>query len=616
MKTRVRRIIFMGYLVMISWLVLFGRAAYMQIACNLDYLSKSEDNMIRSVQVPSVRGFIYDSKGRLLARNIPSFMIKMIPDEMKDASKTCLAAADALRLPDKQRISIKKQLAEYPHDPIVLQTFLNEKKLAAFAELQGDESGLYLDVKPLRQYPLGCIGAHVLGYVGEIGEDELKEGKYKDYLVGEWLGKDGIEYYHERLLRGKHGINYVKVDVSGEEVNSSVAKAPQPGSDLYLTIDAYLQKRTEQLLKRTLNKISMKNGEGSGGAVVAVEANTGFVRALVSLPEYNPNWFSEGISSKQYNKLINDKRFPLMDRAVSGAYPPGSTFKLVTTSAALQEGLITPHSTFYCPGVYYVAGLPFNCFVRTGHGTVNLTECIAYSCDVVYYKLGTLLKLERMLNYAHQFGIGQKTNIDLPAETEGNFPYIGWKEKVFKEKWFPGDDANTAIGQGFVSATPIQMAMMTAAVANGGRLYQPQMVERICSPKENGYNERVSSPILVRQVEVEDKYLAAVRQGMRGTVLYGTASGTSWGTDMAGKTGTAENSPTSDNPHGRNHAWFTGFAPYDDPELVVTVFLEKSGGYGGALAAPIAYDVVREWYELKKAKHVPEVKPINDWETP
>lgn len=616
MKQRIVRLDIIGALSLVLVCGLLARAFQLQVVDYSHYSTQANSNMVHTESVLAPRGVIFDCRGRVLARNTARFTIRINRSQLTNVNRTLELIAAAVKMKPDRLASYRQALANNQEANLVISEALDDIALARFAEIQGNTPGVYLDVQPLREYPLGAIGAHILGYVGEIEAESLKQLKAKGYVAGEWIGKDGIEHSYEALLHGKAGYKFVTVDVNGQAVSETTETLGQAGSDLHLTIDARLQRRAEELLADTLSDLAIKNGEGSGGVVVAVEANTGYVRALASLPEYNPNWFSDGISSQRFSGLVNDKRAPLMNRAVSGAYPPGSTFKLITTSAALQEGVITPYTSFYCPGVFYVSGLPFNCFVTSGHGPLNLVECIAQSCDVSYYQMGTKLKLPRLHNYASLFGLGSLTNIDLPAETKGCFPYPGWKERQLEEAWYPGDDANTSIGQGFVSATPIQMAMATAVVANGGKLYRPLLLQRVVSAGTAQLSEdNLVNPVLVRTLPVEGRYFDIVRQGMRGAVTHGTAAGASDGIDMAGKTGTAENSATADNPYGRNHAWFTSFTPYAKPELVITVFLEKSGGYGGSLAAPIAYAVAKEWQACQAAKFVDPVNDMEDWDS-
>lgn len=613
MTPRVWRVRALHYTVLALWLALALRLAYMQLIDGEQYASQARDNIVRHTLVPSARGQIFDRCGRVLAHNIANFVIKIVPAQMEAPGETLQRLAGILRLPPKEAQELFTRATVEPQTEQLLRESMDDAMLAKVAELQSASKGIKIEAKSWRQYPLGCVGAHVLGYVGEIGEEELAKKQSQGYVAGEWIGQDGLEYSQNSLLHGQPGQIVSQVDVAGQEIRDVAEIAGLPGSDLHLSIDAELQRQTELYLQEALDLIYAKNGMRSGGAVVALDPNTGFVRALASLPEYNPNWFSKGISSKRFANLINDKCYPLLNRAVSGAYPPGSTFKLVTTAAALQEGIINTGSWFYCPGVYYVSGLPFNCFVRTGHGSIDLTECIAESCDVAYYQMGCKLGLEKMRSYAHSFGVGEVSGIELPAETPGDFPYPGWKEKVFKESWFPGDNANTAIGQGFVTASPLQVALYTAAVANGGTVYHPQLIEQVDTIDLEGVKKVCSQPKVWHRVPVRDTYLEAIRRGMQGTVRTGTASKYSKGIDMAGKTGTAENAPSADNPYGRNHTWFTGFAPVSHPRLVVTVFLEKSGGYGGNMAAPVAFDVVKKWWAIQKEAKPAPVKPVENW---
>lgn len=612
MKERHGRLRFLRWCLALALLGLVGRLVEMQFFHGPFFQHEARQNMIREVPISAPRGLILDRMGRVLARNTARFTIRLAPGEVSHPARALERIADLLRLPPKQTRALVQQLQERPADPIVIKESLDDVTLARFAEIQGDFPGIQLDVHPLREYPLGLLAAHVLGHVGEIDEEGLERLRGRGYFHGEWIGKDGIELAHERLLHGHAGTRVLQVDVAGNPVRRLEERPGRPGTDLVLTLDARLQRKAEESLARTLRLLAERNGEGSGGAVVAMEARTGRIRALVSLPEYDPNWFARGISSRRFDHLLRDPRAPLLDRAVSGAYPPGSTFKIITTSAALAEGVATPSSTFYCPGVYMVGGLPFNCFVTSGHGSLSMVDCLAHSCDVAYYQLGTQLGLERMERYSRAFGVGEVTGIDLPGEEPGNLPYPGWKEKHLEEQWYAGDNANMAIGQGFLAVTPLQMAVATAAVANGGQVWRPYLLEKV---RDQAGGSREVPPVLARTVPVSDAFLAVVREGMAGAVSRGTAAGVdSAGLAMAGKTGTVENSATADNPYGRNHTWFTGFAPLDRPDLVVTVFLEKSGGYGGGLAAPVAADVVREWKSLQALPTATEVRPADDWD--
>lgn len=612
MKERRRRLRTLRAWLGFALLVLIGRVVDMQLFHAPVFQEKAHQNMVREVPISGPRGLILDRQGRVLARNTARFTIRLVPSEVSHPTRALERISDLLKLPADQARELGRQLQEMPAEPIVIKESLDDVTLARFAEIQGDFPGIQLEVNPVREYPLGSLGSHVLGYVGEIDEDTLRRLRGKGYFHGEWVGKDGVELAHERLLHGSPGTRAIQVDATGRPVRRLEERPPHPGNDLFLTLDARLQRTAEEALAGTLEILKERNGVGSGGVVVAIEAQTGRVRALASLPQYNPNHFARGISSRRFSRLVEDPRAPLMDRAVCGAYPPGSTYKIITTSAALAEGLATPNSVYYCPGYQMVGGLPFNCFVTSGHGALDLVNCLAHSCDVAYYQMGTQLGLERMEKYSRAFGIGEKTGVDLPGEVTGNLPHPGWKEENVHEEWFAGDSANMAIGQGFLAVSPLQMAVATAAVANGGKVYRPYLLERI-QDSAGGLHDVPARPL--RRVPVDEAFLAVVRAGMLGAVDRGTAAGVdSSGLDMAGKTGTVENSPTPDNPYGRNHTWFTSFAPASRPDLVVTVFLEKSGGYGGSLAAPVAAKVFREWKAIQASSTPREVLPVDDWD--
>lgn len=612
MKERNARIRVVLGVILLGLGVLLGRISQLQILNGPELLEESRRNMIRETPVSAPRGLILDRSGRVLARNTARFTIRLDPGQVSNPTRALEEIVRLLKIPASRLQALIRQMAEHPSEPVIIKEALDAATLARFAEIQGDFPGIQLEVHPLREYPLGQLAAHVLGQVGEIDEETLRKWRGRGYFRGEWIGKDGVELSFERFLHGHPGARVIQVDVAGQPVRLLGERASRPGNDLFVTLDARLQRRAEEALSRTLRRLQAENGHGGGGALVALEAHTGRIRALVSLPAYNPNWFARGISVRQFQTLLEDPRSPLLDRAVSGAYPPGSTYKIITTSAALSEGLVHRNSTFYCSGVFMVGDMPFNCFVRSGHGPLDLIDCLAHSCDVVYYRLGTELGLARMERYSRSFGLGALTGIDLPGEDPGNLPGPGWKEKNLGEQWFAGDNANMAIGQGFLAVTPIQMALATAAVANGGTLWRPQLVEWVRDGTSTAH--RVP-PLVVGRIPVASEHLSLVRKGMEGAVDRGTAAGVgSELAELAGKTGTVENSPTSDNPEGRNHTWFTSYYPASAPDLVVTVFLEKSGGYGGSLAAPVAAEVVQEWKAIRSDPGPTPVLPVEDWD--
>lgn len=569
--------------------VVLARLAYLQLYRGTGMHQQARENATRVVRLPAPRGRIFDCRGELLLGNAPRFAIWVVPAQARDVEGVASALARALRRPPEL---VARRLDTASPDafvPVVLSDRLDEAGLARVAEVQGAFPGVMLETVPVRDYPQGRLAAHVLGYIGEIDAQTLQHDRFRSYLPGEWVGRDGLELAWESSLRGRPGQRLLRVDARGQVLGVVSETPAAPGRDLWLTLDARLQRVAEESLAAALARLHRTNGERAAGAVVALDPNNGEVRALASQPGYEPAWFSEGASQEVFRRIFEDPLAPMFNRAVAGSFPPASTFKLVTSVAALSEGAATASSTFSCPGYQMVGDLRFNCFVTSGHGTLDFQDSLAHSCDVTFYRLGTRLGAETLGRYARRLGLGAKTGIGLPGETAGLWPDPGWKQRELGESWFAGDDANLAIGQGFLTASPLQMAVVTAAVANGGTLYRPRLVR---GEIEAG-----------RRLDLAEGVLETVRRGMRGAVVYGTATrANSPLLEIAGKTGTVENVPTSDNPGGRNHTWFAAFGPWREPELVVVVFLERSGGYGGATAAPVARAVLEGWHRLRAVR--------------
>lgn len=602
-----RRLFRLAVLFVVGFLALALRLAYVQVHIGPTLRQEASANAARTQALPAPRGTLFDRLGNVLVRNRPRFTLTFVPATTRQPEKLVEELCGVLQLPRESRRRLLERVKSQPLEPINLKDRLDEGGLARMAELQGAFPGLTLEAQPVREYPNRKVASHLLGHIGEVDPATLEEGQHHS---GEWVGKDGLELAWQKELRGEPGTRIRQVDAAGRSVRLLRELPGEPGHDLYLTLDLELQKVAEKALETTLKQLATRNGEPGAGAVVAMEADTGRIRALVSLPSFDPSWFSQGASSGQFQALLSDARAPLLNRAVHSAFPPGSTFKLVTSAAAFSENLIAPGATWWCAGSYLVGNLPFNCFVRSGHGGVTFETALAHSCDVVYYMLGVQLGHERLARYASAFGIGRPTGIDLPGEVGGILPDAAYKKKATGEGWFAGDDANMAIGQGFLAVTPLQMAVVTAAVANGGDVLRPYLVERVRTPA--GGVVREVKPEVRGHIELKPEHLKRIREGMRGAVAYGTATRAF---DphllLAGKTGTVENIATSDNPQGRNHTWFVCYGPLrparpgkknEKNSLVVVVFLEKSGGYGGALAAPIAHDVVASWEARRRMK--------------
>ncbi|ODT68010.1 penicillin-binding protein 2 [bacterium SCN 62-11] len=529
------------------------------------------------------RGRLYDMRGRLLVSDEPHYQLWVRPGELQKRGELEGVLSEALGQPRSElRARITRALALAPLEPLVLQRTLSEQQLARSAVRLRGLPGVYLEAAARRRYFHRKTAADVLGYTGEISEEELKRLAAKGgYSARDMLGKTGLEKEYDVRLRGRKGLQAYTVDARGRTLSVEDARSPVAGADLYLTLDLGLQQRAEQLLEAAVHS-------PHGGAVVVLDPQSGRVRALASRPNFDPRPFARGITNREYQALLKDPSAPLLSRAFEGAYSPGSTFKLVTSSAGLAEKLCTPNSMFYCSGSYHGQ----NCFVTSGHGSISFVESLAQSCDVVYYRMADRLGPNRLARYCRAFGLGSATGIDLPHEDPGLVPDPKWKEKVWKEPWGGYDTTNMGIGQGMLLVTPLQMAVTTAAVANGGKVYAPFLVEKIVS--RAGALQWSAHPRPRRKVPVPARALAAVRQGMVGAVDHGTGGAAAIpGVQVAGKTGTVET-------NGPNHTWFVSFAPAAKPRLVIVVFLEKSGGFGGEKAAGIAGELYR--YAFRRTK--------------
>ena len=567
----------------------------LQIEEGRQYLAKARANTVVVERVDAPRGRIFDCKGHLLVSNKPEFQLEVVPAEVTTSMPVVLRnVTAALGAPIKQALlnKLNKGLKKAPLEPAVVGRSLSIDAVARITPLLRHNKGLYLTVRERREYHGPNHAAHVLGFTGEINENELERLKKKGYRALDRLGKEGVERTYDMQLRGRKGVREVTVDARGRTVIEHEVRTPVPGLDLILCMDWELQTFCEQALSEQLEMVRKKNGEISGGSVVVMEPHSGRVKALVSLPQYDPRPFSRGIKNKEYAQLLRDPGLPLVDRATRSDYSPGSTFKLVTSSAALNENLCGPISTFYCGGSYAGA----NCFVRSGHGHIGFEDSIAVSCDVVYYMLGVRLGIDRLRHYCAAMGLGKPTGLDLPGEGGGNLPSPAWKLKAVGDKWYEGDTVNMSIGQGFLSVTPLQMAVVTSVVANGGKVVRPHLADRLVSYQGRTVTRISNRP--VRRVKLKNENLAALRRGMRGAVTHGTGGAcNSPFVEVAGKTGTVENSPSSENRQGRDHTWFVSFAPYEHPQYVVVVCLEKSGGFGGSMCAPVARKIYDHMFE-------------------
>lgn len=567
----------------------------MQILDQREYDRQARRNTLVIERTEAPRGRILDSRGKLLVSNEPEFQLVAIPAETRTTPQELrVIAGFAAKQPAELAVKLDNARRRKPLEPLILARGLDMGQIARLTPLL--HGGLKIRARDRRRYTAPGHASHIFGYVSEITAEELQRRRRKGFVMGDMLGQAGLEQQYDDLLRGRKGIQQLSVDAMGRTVASSEMRPTRPGYDLKLTLRWDLQMVAEKALKDTLSQLYAQNGERSSGAVVVLECQTGRVLALAAAPGYDLRPFARGITAQEYRTLANDPAAPLLNRAFQTAFSPGSTFKIINSSASLQEKMCTAGTIFYCSGSYK----GHNCFQTGGHGSLTFEQTLALSCDVTYYILADRLGIDRLSKWCSRFGLGRPTGLDLPGETGGLLPSRAWKKTWSKEPFQDYEVINMGIGQGDLLVSPLQMAVATSIVANGGYKVKPYLVEQAISPQGGiGFQNH---PRRVK-IGLNPKNLASVRQGMRGAVLYGTAgAANSTLVHVAGKTGTVESFPSKFNPTGRNHTWFVSFAPYEKPRIATVVFLEKSGGFGGSVAAPIALKVIDHWAkgEVKK----------------
>ncbi len=559
------RVIRLGVVVLLLFLVLEGRLWSMQAIRGGYYLDLSEQNRVRDLPVPAPRGVIFDRRGQPLVTNRAAFTVSVLPKEVRDPDRLADVLTPLLGLERQEMLDKLEAGRRRPFEPIPLHRDVSKTVVVAVEEHRLELPGVIIQAEPVREYLLGEFASHLLGYLGEITEEELRVRS--GYRPGDLIGKTGVERFYDDVLRGEPGRLQVEVDAAGRPVRVLGRQQARPGQSLVLNLDASIQQAAETAMR------------GRSGAVVAMDPRSGEVLALVSEPSFDPSLFSGGISPANWRRVTTDKRLPLLNRATEGTYEPGSVFKIVTGIAALSEGVVRRDSTFECTGSLALGRWVFHDLAA--YGTVNFIRGVQVSCNVMFWRLGMAVGEPRLSRYATALGLGQATGIDLPAEASGLIPSSEWKQRVYKEPWYPGDTLNMAIGQGWILTTPLQIARMVSAVASGGKLVQPRLARRILAidGSEVSSFSPQETPV---PLALPPDALNALREGMRAVVKGGTgAAAAVAGLDMAGKTGSSEN------PRGIPHAWFTGYAPADRPSLVVVVFVEH-GRRGGETAAPIA----------------------------
>jgi penicillin-binding protein 2 len=565
--------------------------------------AESESNRIRIQEIKPLRGLIVDSRGDILVNNQSSFDISIIPEiaknpaDVRDRLVELFDRADTGLFLEETTFKSAR-----PFVPVKVARNIGRDKLAVVESHALNLPGVVVDIVPVREYIYGEMVAHLLGYVGEISPSELDRDTSASYRADDVVGKYGIEKHLDDVLKGKSGGEQVEVDAAGRRLNVLGNIDPVSGHTIVLNIDSDLQKVCWDAFKER------------AGTVVVMEPHTGAVLAMVSRPSFDPNLFNRGISEQRWKELTEDPRCPLQNRAISGQYPPGSTYKLFVAAAALEEGLITKDTETWCNGTYPMGNRTFRCWKKRGHGTVDLHRAIVESCDVYFYHLGDLLGVDTLAKYAQAFGFGSGTGVSLPGEKSGLVPTREWKLRRFGEPWQRGETTSLAIGQGFALATPLQLLRAYCALANGGTLYKPWLVKRI--ETADGQTIQEFPPEVEGVVPVSRKNLDILRYALWGVVNepHGTGGALKRKEqDVCGKTGTAQviSLPDDDEEEQkgeipyrfRDHALFVCFAPYTDPEVAVMVVVEH-GGHGGSAAAPVARRVIDGYFRLAQERGV------------
>jgi len=589
-----RRIMFLSFVVGGVFFLLLLRLWHLQILNTEDYRAMSENNRLRFVPVAASRGAILDRTGNVLVSNRPSFSLAVVPQEVtdKDALLDRLSSLLGLdRAEMSERWSKVKGRAKYY--PIVLASNISRDQVEIVEENRLRLPGVEIEMKPVREYANGTLASHLLGYIGEVSEDELTRPEFEEYNPGDYIGKNGIERGLEKELHGNDGGRQLEVDARGRVLRTISETYPTVGNSVVLTIDAAVQKQAERAF-----------GD-QAGAAVAMDVNSGEVLAFVSNPGFDPALFSGKLPAAKWKDYLEDKRHPLENKALTGQYPPGSTFKIVTALAGLEDNKINDSSTVNCTGSYDLGTSTFKCWNKHGHGTTNLKKSLRESCDVYFYQLGERLGVDLIAATARKFLLGAPMGIGLNNEKSGLIPTSEWKQKRFGKRWFRGETLPVAIGQGYVLMTPIQLASMIATVANEGTIYRPHLVKRIVDT--DGKPLREVKPEIMGRTGISPEKFRLVKQGLLAVVNEPGGTGAMarlYDVRVAGKTGTSQVVKMRDSKAGtpyqyRDHALFVAFAPYEKPEIAVAVVVEH-GEHGGSAAAPIAARIMRAWFDGKK----------------
>lgn len=590
-RNRITRLHTLLVVCLVLFAVLLGRMVYLQLWRGDYYAKQSDGNRLRQSRILAPRGIIYDSEGKELVNNLPGYAV-VLQKQSSYKPETLQRLSNLLQMPVEE-INAKIKASKNFYEPIMLKNNLDQQMVTKIEEQRRYMPEVMLSVQPIRNYPYHELAVHALGYVGEVSAYEIEQGLFKNITQGSLVGKGGLEKTYDKYLRGEDGAFMEEVDVAGNVVKHYDSVQPIPGKNLKLTIDYELQKELEAFTDKHLAFLR-SSGIAPGAraaAVVAIDPRNGAVRAMVSRPGYDPNWFVHGISSKNWNSINNDPNYPMNNKVITGEYPPGSTFKIVTGSAALELKKVGLNEPIFDGGFHPMVPTMGNAGGEV-LGWLTFIKALAMSDNVYFYELGYRVGIDNIEKYANIFGFGERTGIDLEGESKGLVASKKVKREIWDEDWRLGDTFNAAIGQGFNLTTPIQLSVMLSIVANGGTKYQPYLVDSIINSDGSLFEKPKRAE--GKHIDVSQQTIDYIRMGMSATTQEGGTASYFAGLPkpIAGKTGTAENS------HGRDHGLFVAYGPVDDPELVVVCIVEQ-GGFGSVAAGPIVYKAFEEFFQEK-----------------
>jgi penicillin-binding protein 2 len=583
---------------LLFFILLSGRLFNLQILEGKDKLAVAEENRVHEDIIRAPRGIIYDSKSTALVKNIPNFDLSIIPGDLprkaEERNNVFRKLSEITGMDENEMKSKINTDNQYSVLPVLIEKNIDKDKSLLIEANLPELLGVKVEVNPIREYLDNGLLSHLMGYVGRISEDEYKKMK-TSYGMNDFIGKTGLEKYYEEKLKGINGKDKSEIEASGQQAKDLGVEQPIPGDNLKLSIDFELQRKVTESLQKSMEKAKVTKA-----SAVAMNPQTGEILAIVSLPTYDNNLFAKGIGDNEYKKLLSDPDNPLLFRAISGEYPSGSVIKPYVASAALEEKTITESSTVLSNGGIKVGEFSFPDWKPGGHGVTNVTKAIAESVNTFFYAIGggyqniPGLGPEKIKQYLEKFGFDNYAGIDVPGEVKGSIPDPEWKERVKGESWYLGDTYHMAIGQGDVLVTPLQIANATCAIANGGKLYKPRVVNSILDANGNTKTS-YQSEVINNQV-VSPETIDIVKRGMRETVTAGSAKSlNSLPVEIAGKTGTAQFGPNN----SKQHAWFSSFAPFNNPTFELTVLLEGAGG-GDVYAVPVANDIYKWYFRERK----------------